>query len=158
MINSIDAALDKCQRAKLVLRGYEIQKETNAIEQNDEELSIRIIAEYLDQAIESLSATHYLNVTKESTNISANTITARNSFAERLKFALKEQGMTQGVLADWTGISQSTISSMATGKIKNIDTPRAEAIAKALSVSFTWLMNGEGSIYGSDFLTNGNEV
>ncbi|HFS5770236.1 TPA: hypothetical protein ACH0SE_004654, partial [Providencia rettgeri] len=81
MINSIDAALDKCQRAKLVLRGYEIQKETNAIEQNDEELSIRIIAEYLDQAIESLSATHYLNVTKESTNISANTITARNSFA-----------------------------------------------------------------------------
>ncbi len=83
---------------------------------------------------------------------------AQNTFSERLKFALKEQGMTQGVLADWTGISQSTISSMATGKIKNIDTPRAEAIAKALSVSFTWLMNGEGSIYGSDFLTNGNEV
>lgn len=82
----------------------------------------------------------------------------QNTFAERLKFALKEQGMTQGVLADWTRISQSTISSMATGKIKNIDTPRAEAIAKALSVSFTWLMNGEGSIYGSDFLTNGNEV
>ncbi|ENU1229361.1 helix-turn-helix domain-containing protein, partial [Providencia rettgeri] len=80
---------------------------------------------------------------------------AQNTFSERLKFALKEQGMTQGVLADWTGISQSTISSMATGKIKNIDTPRAEAIAKALSVSFTWLMNGEGSIYGSDFLTNG---
>ncbi|MDX7324201.1 helix-turn-helix transcriptional regulator [Providencia rettgeri] len=82
----------------------------------------------------------------------------QSTFSERLKFALKEQGMTQGVLADWTGISQSTISSMATGKIKNIDTPRAEAIAKALSVSFTWLMNGEGSIYGSDFLTNGNEV
>ncbi|EPG3569517.1 helix-turn-helix domain-containing protein, partial [Providencia rettgeri] len=78
----------------------------------------------------------------------------QSTFSERLKFALKEQGMTQGVLADWTGISQSTISSMATGKIKNIDTPRAEAIAKALSVSFTWLMNGEGSIYGSDFLTN----
>ncbi|ENY6786396.1 helix-turn-helix domain-containing protein [Providencia rettgeri] len=83
---------------------------------------------------------------------------AQNTFAKRLKLALKDQGVTQGVLADWTGISQSTISSMATGKIKNIDTPRAEAIAKALSVSFVWLMNGEGSIYGSDFLTNSNKV
>lgn len=73
----------------------------------------------------------------------------QNTFGERLKFALKEQGMTQGVLADWTGISQSTISSMATGKIKNIDTPRAEAIAKALDVSFVWLMHGEGGIYGT---------
>lgn len=158
MINSIDAALDKCQRAKLVLRGYEIQKETNAIEQNDEELSIRIIAEYLDQAIESLSATHYLNVTKESTNISANTITAQNSFAERLKFAIKEQGMTQAELAKSVGVSQGTISSMVTGKVKAIDTPRAEAIATALSVSFAWLMNGEGCIYGSIFSTNNNKV
>lgn len=82
----------------------------------------------------------------------------QKTFGERLKFALKEQGMTQGELADWTGISQSTISSMATGKIKNIDTPRAEAIAKALSVNFVWLMHGEGGICGSDFLTNINEV
>lgn len=152
MINVIDSALDKCQRAKLVLKGYEIQKETNIIEQNDEELAIRIIAEYLDQAIESLSSSSHLSGEKESAILTTlknrkHNTNPQNTFAERLKFALKEQGMTQGVLADWTGISQSTISSMATGKIKNIDTPRAEAIAKALDVSFVWLMHGEGGIY-----------
>ncbi|HHR6501286.1 TPA: helix-turn-helix domain-containing protein [Providencia alcalifaciens] len=82
----------------------------------------------------------------------------QNSFSERLKLALKEQGVTQSVLAESIGISQSTISSMASGKIKNIDTPRAEAIARALDVSFVWLMHGEGSIYGADFLTKVNEV
>lgn len=95
---------------------------------------------------------------KNEINTEAQDVASKNTFGERLKFALKEQGMTQGVLADWTGISQSTISSMATGKIKNIDTPRAEAIAKALSVDFMWLMHGEGGIYGSDFLTKVNEV
>ncbi|OAT54010.1 helix-turn-helix domain-containing protein [Providencia heimbachae] len=85
-----------------------------------------------------------------------NTIASQNSFADRLKFALKEQSVTQGMLADWTGISQSTISSMATGKIKDVDTPRAEAIAKALDVSFIWLMHGEGGIYGHDFPTQNN--
>lgn len=83
---------------------------------------------------------------------------AQNTFAERLKFAIKEQGMTQAELAKSVGVSQGTISSMATGKVKAIDTPRAEAIATALSVSFAWLMNGEGSIYGSIFSTNNNKV
>lgn len=84
--------------------------------------------------------------------------TPQNSFADRLRQALKDQGVTQGVLADWTGISQSTISSMVTGKIKDVDIPRAESIAKALDVSFVWLKHGEGSIYGSDFPTYSNEA
>lgn len=98
------------------------------------------------------SAEVYVGLTKkvnEVAQIDKPEISHQKTFGERLKFALKEQGMTQGVLADWTGISQSTISSMATGKIKNIDTPRAEAIAKALDVSFVWLMHGEGGIYGT---------
>ncbi|EIU7558827.1 helix-turn-helix domain-containing protein [Providencia rettgeri] len=154
MINVIDEALDGCQRALLILNAYEIQKESGMLTSNDEALSIRMIIENLSGAIDKLKNTEpHAQYIKSETEI-----INQNSFAERLKFALKEQGMTQGVLADWTGISQSTISSMATGKIKNIDTPRAEAIAKALSVSFAWLMNGEGSIYGSNFSTNNNEV
>lgn len=111
-----------------------------------------------DDIQNNIEATEIKNTVLTALKNRTNNTDPQNSFAERLKFALKEQGMTQGVIADWTGISQSTISSMATGKIKNIDTPRAEAIAKALSVSFVWLMNGEGSIYGSNFSTNNNEV
>ena len=162
MINVIDSALDKCQRAKLVLKGYEIQKETNIIEQNDEELAIRIIAEYLDQAIESLSNSSHFSGEKESAILTTlknrkHNTNPQNTFAERLKFALKEQGMTQMELAKSVGVSQSTISSLATGERGGNPSLRGN-IARALDVSTLWLLYGEGEIYGVNFPTQNNEA
>ncbi|HEM8305010.1 TPA: helix-turn-helix transcriptional regulator [Providencia rettgeri] len=111
-----------------------------------------------DDIQNNIEATEIKNTVLTELKNKTNNTVPQNSFAERLKFALKEQGMTQAELAKSVGVSQGTISSMVTGKVKAIDTPRAEAIATALSVSFAWLMNGEGCIYGSIFSTNNNKV
>ncbi|MGS8101316.1 helix-turn-helix domain-containing protein [Providencia sp. PROV_01] len=77
-------------------------------------------------------------------------IKPQNSFAERLKLALKEQGMTQAKLAKKIGVSQSTISALATGK-KGGDLAIEGIIAGALDVSSLWLAHGIGEIHGVDF-------
>ncbi|WP_140183177.1 helix-turn-helix domain-containing protein [Providencia stuartii] len=82
----------------------------------------------------------------------------QNSFAERLKFALKEQGMTQADLAREADVSQSFISMCVNEKVTNPKKIYIELLATALNVDFEWLMNGEGSIYGSVFLTNSNKA
>ncbi|MEX6397906.1 helix-turn-helix transcriptional regulator [Providencia rettgeri] len=79
----------------------------------------------------------------------------QNTFAERLKFAIKEQGMTQAELAKSVGVSQSTISSLATGGRDGNPALRGN-IARALDVSTLWLLYGEGEIYGVNFPTQNN--
>ncbi|MEQ5724279.1 helix-turn-helix domain-containing protein [Providencia alcalifaciens] len=81
----------------------------------------------------------------------------QNTFAERLKFAIKEQGMTQAELAKSVGVSQSTISSLATGERGGNPALRGN-IARALDVSALWLLYGEGEIYGVNFPTQNNEA
>lgn len=103
------------------------------------------------------------NNTSEPTDFSPRTkpeatkynFTPLNSFATRLRLALAHSGMTQGVLADWIGVSQSTISSLVTGKVEP-DIERADNIANALDVRFRWLMFGDGGMYKN--LINGDEV
>lgn len=94
---------------------------------------------------------------KNEINTEAQDVASKNTFGERLKFALKEQGMTQAELAKSVGVSQSTISSLATGERGGNPALRGN-IARALDVSALWLLYGEGEIYGVNFPTQNNEA
>ncbi len=61
---------------------------------------------------------------------------------ERLKHARKEAFLTQAQLSDKSGLSQSTIAQIESGR--NSGTRFADRLAKALNVSVTWLLTGEG--------------
>ena len=62
---------------------------------------------------------------------------------ERLKHARKEAFLTQAQLSDKSGLSQSTIAQIESGR--NSGTRFADKLAKALGVSLEWLLTGEGS-------------
>lgn len=72
--------------------------------------------------------------------------TPLNSFAARLRLAIAHSGMTQAALAWGIGVSQSTISSLVTGKSKEAGIVRARAIAETLEVNAQWLLYGEGDM------------
>ncbi|KSX98820.1 repressor [Providencia stuartii] len=81
-----------------------------------------------------------------------------HSFASRLRLALAHSGMTQADLAKQIGVSQGTISSYITGKVKEAGIVRARLMAQALRVSALWLIYGEGEMQPAKFLTHNNEV
>ncbi len=66
-----------------------------------------------------------------------------SGFPERLIKALTDKQMTQGALAEASGMSATVISQYCCGKS---DPTRASLIkiAKALNVNFLWLATGEG--------------
>ncbi len=155
MINVIDEALDGCQRALLILNAYEIQKESGVLTANDEALSIRMIVENLSGAIDKLKIseprTEYIVSKIESTT--------QTSFAARLRLALAHSGMTQADLAKQIGVSQGTISSYITGKVKEAGIARARLMAQALRVSALWLIYGEGEmLLAPNFSNHSDEV
>jgi|GEM_PF-3624010 len=61
---------------------------------------------------------------------------------ERLKHARKEAFLTQAQLSAVSGLSQSTIAQIESGR--NSGTRFADRLAKALNVSVSWLLTGEG--------------
>lgn len=63
---------------------------------------------------------------------------------ERLKHARKEAFLTQAQLSDRSGLSQSTIAQIESGR--NSGTRFADRLAKALGVSLSWLLTGEGAV------------
>lgn len=149
MIEMIDSALNNCERAKLLLKGYEIQKETNSLSENDEGLSIMMISEYLDRAIECLS--------DRNPEIHTNTSTpSRSGFPLRLKRAMKAAGLTQKELAERAGVSQSVISRLITGKDKT--GTRSGVLSHALGINFGWLHYGTGEMYPANFSADNHEV
>lgn len=81
------------------------------------------------------------------------TISTKNTFAERLKLVLRESGITQTELAKCMGVSQSLISSLVTGKRHGIE--YSTAISNALGINKWWLAYGEGEI--TDFCTSKTE-
>ncbi|MEX9222337.1 helix-turn-helix domain-containing protein [Providencia rettgeri] len=85
-------------------------------------------------------------------------ITTQNSFATRLRLALAHSGMTQAALAWGIGVSQSTISALATGRVKGVGVERGAALSEALGVNLRWLMRGEGEMQPAKFLTHNDEV
>lgn len=69
-----------------------------------------------------------------------------HSFASRLRLALAHSGMTQADLAKQIGVSQSTISALATGRVKGMGIGRGAVLSEALGVNLRWLMLGEGEM------------
>ncbi|EPH9895898.1 helix-turn-helix domain-containing protein [Providencia stuartii] len=82
----------------------------------------------------------------------------QTSFAARLRLALAHSGMTQTDLAKQIGVSQSTISALATGRVKGVGIGRGAVLSEALGVNLRWLMLGEGEMQPAKFLTHNNEV
>lgn len=82
----------------------------------------------------------------------------QTSFAARLRLALTHSGMTQADLAKQIGVSQSTISALATGRVKGVGIGRGVVLSEALGVNLRWLMLGEGEMQPAKFLTHNNEV
>lgn len=68
-----------------------------------------------------------------------------SSLAERLKFAMVKQNITQNKLAAMAGVTQSVISSLVTGKTK--ESKKMYNIAVALGVELIWLYTGEGDMF-----------
>lgn len=152
MINVIDEALDGCQRALLILNAYEIQKESGVLTANDEALSIRMIIENLSVAIDKLKITE-----PRTECIISKAGATKSSFATRLRLALAHSGMTQAALAWGIGVSQSTISALANGRVKGVGIERGAALSEALGVNLRWLMRGEGEMIPTKFLTHTDE-
>nr|ELR5244367.1 helix-turn-helix domain-containing protein [Providencia rettgeri] len=81
----------------------------------------------------------------------------KNSFATRLRLAIANSGMTQSELAVRIGVSQSTISQMANGRVSGFC--RSSIIARTLGVDRNWLAYGEGDMaLAPNFLNHNSEV
>lgn len=73
----------------------------------------------------------------------------KNTFADRIKAAMKENNMTQAELAEAAGLAQPTIWRLVNGKAGG--STKLVAIAKALGVNINWLSDGVGEMRpGSD--------
>lgn len=75
-----------------------------------------------------------------------------STFAQRLRIAMAERGMTQSSLAKKVGISQAAIQKLATGKAAS--TTHLLPISKALEVRPEWLASGERPMRIGDVLHN----
>lgn len=82
----------------------------------------------------------------------------QTSFAARLRLALAHSGMTQADLAKQIGVSQSTISALATGRVKGVGIGRGAVLSEALGVNLRWLMLGEGEMLPAKNLTQNDKV
>ncbi|EPB0124918.1 helix-turn-helix domain-containing protein [Providencia stuartii] len=85
-------------------------------------------------------------------------INTQTSFAARLRLALAHSGMTQADLAKQIGVSQSTISALATGRVKGVGIGRGAVLSEALGVNLRWLMLGEGEMLPAKNLTQNDKV
>lgn len=86
------------------------------------------------------------------------TLTACNSFAERLRLAIAYSGMKQADLAQCVEVSQTAISFFVTGKGKEPGKARKRGMAEALGVNAQWLIYGEGEMLPAKNLTQNDEV
>jgi len=66
---------------------------------------------------------------------------------DRLKQARKHRKMSQARLSEATGLDQTTISNLETGKV--LSTSKLVQIAHALRVDARWLATGEGAMEGT---------
>ncbi|WP_257803294.1 XRE family transcriptional regulator [Burkholderia glumae] len=64
------------------------------------------------------------------------------TFADRLKQARRDRGLSQTALAERVGVSQTTIAALETGRAST--TVHWPAIADVLAVNLKWLVHGEG--------------
>ena len=71
----------------------------------------------------------------------------RKKFCEELRDFMKSQGLTQQMIADRLGISQSYVGMLMSGN-KAFGKQAAQTWADAFGLSAAWLLTGEGAISG----------
>jgi len=74
----------------------------------------------------------------------------QNTLAHRLNMAMAMIGITQGALAEASGVSQPTIWRLTKGKAEG--SRKLVDIARALDVNVQWLASGEGEMRGEPAL------
>lgn len=74
----------------------------------------------------------------------------KNTLADRLNMAMAMIGITQGALAEASGVSQPTIWRLTKGKAEG--SRKLVDIARALDVNVQWLASGEGDMRGDPVL------
>ncbi|WP_368903865.1 helix-turn-helix domain-containing protein [Providencia sp. 2.29] len=95
---------------------------------------------------------------KDEIKVDKQTTDVKNTFAARLRLALAHSGMKQAELAKQIGVSQSTISALANGRIKGVGFERGTVLSEALGVNLRWLMLGEGEMLPAKNLTQNDKV
>lgn len=68
----------------------------------------------------------------------------KTKFADRLKLAMSDAGLTQANLAEKAGVSQAAIQKLTSGKAES--TRKIVEIANALGVRVEWLSSGVGAM------------
>ena len=67
------------------------------------------------------------------------------SVRERIKFAMRRAGVTQGQVAEACGVSGPAVNQWLTGKTRNIDPRYLADVAACTNASLNWLMTGNGN-------------
>lgn len=141
--------LNECQKAQLLVKLYEFSKENGELSENEDALSVRMIAEIINSITTTATAPQKPDALNDVTP-------SHSSFPQRLKRAMKAAGLTQKELAERAGVSQSVISRLITGKDKT--GTRSGVLSHALGVNFDWLHYGTGEMYPANFSANNREV
>ncbi len=141
--------LNECQKAQLLVKLYEFSKENGELSENEDALSVRMIAEIINSITTTATAPQKPDALNDVTP-------SHSSFPQRLKHAMKAAGLTQKELAERAGVSQSVISRLITGKDKT--GTRSGVLSHALGVNFDWLHYGTGEMYSANFSANNREV
>jgi len=69
-----------------------------------------------------------------------------DSFSKRLGLAMAKRGIDQPTLSRISGVPQSRISEIVSGKTKNPRTATISKLASALEVSLSWLISCSGEM------------
>ncbi|WP_405470242.1 helix-turn-helix domain-containing protein [Morganella morganii] len=141
--------LNECQKAQLLVKLYEFSKENGELSENEDALSVRMIAEIINSITTTATAPQKPDALNDVTP-------SHSSFPQRLKHAMKAAGLTQKELAERAGVSQSVISRLITGKDKT--GTRSGVLSHALGVNFDWLHYGTGEMYSANFSADNCEV
>lgn len=141
--------LNECQKAQLLVKLYEFSKENGELSENEDALSVRMIAEIINSITTTATAPQKSDALNDVTP-------SHSSLPQRLKHAMKAAGLTQKELAERAGVSQSVISRLITGKDKT--GTRSGVLSHALGVNFDWLHYGTGEMYSANFSADNREV
>ena len=141
--------LNECQKAQLLVKLYEFSKENGELSENEDALSVRMIAEIINSITTTATAPQKPDALNDVTP-------SHSSFPQRLKHAMQAAGLTQKELAERAGVSQSVISRLITGKDKT--GTRSGVLSHALGVNFDWLHYGTGEMYPANFSADDREA
>ena len=141
--------LNECQKAQLLVKLYEFSKENGELSENEDALSVRMIAEIINSITTTATAPQKSDALNDVTP-------SHSSLPQRLNHAMKAAGLTQKELAERAGVSQGLISKLVLGKAE--ESRKILAISHALNVTPDWLLYGTGEMYSANFSADDREV